>query len=277
MIADRNLTYIAKLAILIVTLCGVFAYTNLAPADEPPVVVPEEGEPATEESAQIPIKSLWEIMTASGPLMIPLLICSFVLLIFTFERFISLRRGRIIPGPFVKRFLEQLREGQLDRDAALKRCEENSSYTAKVFAAAVRKWGRPAVEVEQAVIDEGERAANHLRRYLRIINGVATVSPLLGLLGTVCGMMQAFNNIATTDALGRPELLASGISQALLTTATGLFVAIPALIFYLFFTGRVDQLVMELDSLGQELVQLISGEGLQERPSRARTKTKKAA
>ena len=224
----------------------------------------------------IPTRSLWNALTAGGPLLVPILVASFVLLVFVFERFISLRRGRIIPKPFVTRFLDQLREGQLDREQSLVLCEENPSHVAKVFAAAVRKWGRPAVEVEQAILDAGERASNSLHRYLRVINGVATVAPLLGLLGTVWGMIEAFNAIATSEAMGRPELLAGGISQALLTTAAGLFVAIPALILYLFFIGRVDRLIMDIDGLGQELVGLISAEGLQERPGKS-AKTKKVA
>ena len=83
-------------------------------------------------------------------------------------------------------------------------CEENGSPVAQVFAGAVRKWGRPGVEVEQGVIDAGERATNGLRRYLRVFYGVATVGPLLGLMGTVLGMIQTFNVIAAAaDALGR--------------------------------------------------------------------------
>ena len=129
----------------------------------------------------------------------------------------------------------------------------------------IRKWGKPAVEVEQAVLDEGERIGNVLRRYLRVINGISTVSPLLGLVGTVWGMMQAFNVIATSSAMGRAEMLAGGISVALITTAAGLMVAIPAMILYLYFVGRVDSLVMEIDRHGQELVNLISAEALEER------------
>ena len=111
----------------------------------------------------------------------------------------------MIPKPFVKRFLQQLREGKLDREQALELCKENGSPVAQVFAGAVRKWGRPGVEVEQGVIDAGERATNGLRRYLRVFYGVATVGPLLGLMGTVLGMIQTFNVIAdpATDALGR--------------------------------------------------------------------------
>jgi biopolymer transport protein ExbB len=204
--------------------------------------------------------------------MIPLGLCSFILLAFTFERTISLRRGRVIPRPFVRRFLKQLRQRDLDRQQALELCEKNGSPVAEVFAGAVRKWGRPAVEVEQAIIDSGERVTNGLRRYLRVINGVATVSPLLGLLGTVVGMIRAFNNIARADALGRPELLAGGISEALLTTAAGLSVAIPALIFYLFFVSRVDRLIIDIDAMGQEVVDAISAEQLQGKPRPAKSR-----
>ena len=231
----------------------------------------------SEEGDVIPTQSLWDMLLAGGRLMIPLVVCSFVLLIFTFERLLSLRKRRVIPGPFVKRFMQQLAEGKLDRSSALELCEENECHVARVFAGGCRKWGRPAVEVEQAVIDEGERVSNVLSQYLRVINGVATVSPLVGLLGTVWGMMQAFNVIAASAAMGKPELLAGGISQALVTTAAGLFVAIPALILYMFFVGRVDRLVMEIDSLGQELVNLISAEGLAERSSSKSSRTKKAA
>jgi biopolymer transport protein ExbB len=212
------------------------------------------------EEIPIPTKNLLAVIRDGGPLMLPIGFCSFVLLVFVFERAISLRRGRVIPRPFVRRFLEQLRERRLDRETALRLCEENRSPVAEVFAAAVKKWGRPSVEVEQAIIDTGERVTNGLRRYLRLFNGISTISPLLGLLGTVLGMIRAFNAIATADAMGRPELLAAGISQALLTTAAGLSVAIPALIAYLFFVGRVDRLIIEIDALGQEVVGLISAD-----------------
>jgi biopolymer transport protein ExbB len=213
----------------------------------------------------IPTKSLLEMLLAGGPPMIPIVLASFILLLVVFERVFSLRRRRVVPRLFVERFLLQVREGGLDRAEALARCDDESNHVARVFAAAVRKWGKPAVEVEQAVLDEGERIGNILRRYLRVINGVSTVCPLLGLLGTVWGMMNAFNVIATDSAMGRAELLAGGISLALVTTAAGLMVAIPAMILYLYFVGRVDSLVMEIDSRGQELVGLISAEALEER------------
>jgi biopolymer transport protein ExbB len=222
---------------------------------------------AATPSPPIPTRSLFDMLLAGGPMIIPIMAASFLMMLIVFERFISLRRRRVVPKLFIERFLLQVREGALDRTDALERCEDESSHIARVFAAGVRKWGKPAVEVEQAVLDEGERIANVLRKYLRVLNGVSTVSPLLGLLGTVWGMIQAFNVIASSPAMGRAEMLAGGISVALITTATGLLVAIPSLIFYLFFVGRVDGLIMEVDHYGQELVNLISNEGLEDRKS----------
>ena len=224
-------------------------------------------------------QSMLDVILAGGFLMVPILAASFVMTLVVFERLVSLRRGNVLPGPFVKCFLSQLREGAMDREEALELCEENNSHVARVFAAGVRKWGKPAVEVEQAVLDEGERTANDLRRYLRVINGVATVSPLLGLLGTVWGMMESFNALSSANTAGKSEMLASGISQALVTTAAGLFVAIPAMILYLYFVGRVDRLVMDIDSRGQELVNLVSAEAAQLRNSATHRamKAKKAA
>jgi biopolymer transport protein ExbB len=220
----------------------------------------------------IPDKNLLYIMHDGGPLMWPILFASIVMLVFVFERAIALRRRNIIPKPFVKNFLLQLEDGQLTQAEALERCEENGSLIAQVFAGAVRKWGKSSVEVEQGMLDAGERVVNTLRRNLRVLNTVATVSPLLGLLGTVFGMIQAFNDIAAYNAMGRSELLAGGISQALLTTAGGLTVAIPAMLSHMYFVSCVDRRTMEIDALGQQVVQCISGDG-----PRGKSRAKKAA
>jgi len=215
-------------------------------------------------------KNMLTIFYDGGPLMLPIAICSFVLLVFVFERFISLRRGRVIPGPFVKRFLEQLREGQLDREKAIKLCDENKSPVAVVFAAAMKKWGKTSVEVEQAMLDAGERVANQLRRHLRMLNGISQVSPLFGLLGTVVGMILSFNAIAGAGGDNQREMMAAGIAQALIATACGMGVAIPALLAYLFFLGRVDQLITEIDGLGQQIVELIAADAGDNRSRRSR-------
>lgn len=230
------------------------------------------GTAATAAPEAIPTKNMLAVFHEGGPLMYPIALCSIVLLVFVFERLVALRRGRVIPRPFVRRLLEQLREGQLDREKALKLCQENRSPVAQVFAAAVKKWGRTSVEVEQAILDAGERVNNQLRRHLRLMSGISQVAPLLGLLGTVIGMIVSFNGISSAvGADGQREMLAGGIAQALLTTAGGMLVAVPALIVYLFFVGRVDQLITEIDALGQQLVELISADALAEgRARRAR-------
>jgi len=254
-VIDLRLRMLIPLAILMVAISSA---SGSEPSASP--VSTSSAVETFEPAAPPPPRTLLQVIREGGPLMIPIGLCSFVLLVFTFERTISLRRGRVIPRPFVKRFLQQLRDGQFDRETALELCETNPSPVAEIFAAAIHKWGRPSVEVEQAILDAGERVTNQLRRYLRVLNGVSTISPLLGLLGTVLGMIQAFNAIATTHAMGKPELLAAGISQALITTAAGLSVAIPALIAYLYFCGRVDRLIMTLDALGQKVVPLIASD-----------------
>lgn len=196
---------------------------------------------------------------------IPFGIATLISVWFTTERVVVLRRGRVIPRPFVQRFLKLLEEGELERDEALQVCEENGSPVAHVFAHGVRKWGKPSVEVEQAIIDGGERQVSVLRKHLRVINGVATVTPLIGLLGTVWGMLEAFNQIAEAGAMGKTEQLASGIALALVTTAAGLIIAIPSLIAYMYLAGRVDNLVMQMDELAQKVVHSISAESLTER------------
>lgn len=285
------LALLALAMVLATALSGnVFAQSDApALADPAMAAVAAQPAPAPDESASpattfkgadsgaIPTRNLFSIVREGGLAMLPLLVCSFIMLVFVFERTISLRRGRVVPGPFVTRFLQQLKEGQLDRDGAIKVCQENGSPVARVFAAAAKKWGRPAVEMEQAIIDAGERVVHELRRYLRVFNSIATIGPMLGLLGTVGGMIRAFNNIATSDAMGRPELLAKGISEALLTTATGLAVAVPAIVLYWWFVSVVDRLTVRIDTLGQDVVNLISAEAIQEaanaKPSRTPRKT----
>jgi biopolymer transport protein ExbB len=244
-------------------ICGpLAAQTNPEGSDAKTVAADKKGE-APARRGPVPTTNLFEMMREGGPLMWPLALCSVIGLAFVFERLVSLRRSRVIPKAFVSRFLAQVREGSLDRQRALAVCEENDYPISEIFAAAVRKWGRAGMEVEQAIMDAGERATNGLRKYVRVFTALAVIGPLLGLLGTAMGMIQAFNAVATSDPVGRQELLAKGISQALLNTAFGLAIAIPAQSFYFYLVGRVDRLIIEMDARGQELVQLISAEELQ--------------
>lgn len=227
---------------------------SAAPAQAPPVMrASRTAIPNVPESVQFAAN--WIFIAAFA-------FASMIAVWFAVERLVVLRPGRVIPRAFVDRFLQHLVEGKLDPAQALKLCEENGSPVAMIFAHAVRKWGKPSVEIEQATIDGGERQISQLRAHLRVLNGVATVTPLVGLLGTVWGMILSFSEIATSDAMGRAEELAAGIVLALLTTAAGLTIAIPSLVFYMYLAGRVDALVMEMDHLAQNVVYLISAEAL---------------
>jgi biopolymer transport protein ExbB len=235
-------------------------------AEVPPAVA---GGDAGGGEAAIPTGNLLATIRDGGILMVPLLGCSFALAVFGIERAVSLRTGRIVPTLFVTRFIEQLQAGALARGAALDACDENGSPAARVFAAAVRRWGKPAVEIEQAAIDACERELNHLRRYRRVFNGISTIGPLLGLLGTVFGLIRSFNDVASAGAMGRPDLLARGFGEALITTAMGLLVAIPAMVLHWTFTSRVDRLAMRLDETCQQVIDEISQEALAETRRRA--------
>lgn len=211
-----------------------------------------------------------------GWLMVPLGICSLIVISLSFERLIALRRGRVIPRPFVRRFTECVEDGQLSYDEATAICEDFDCPVAEVFRAAVRRWGRPMLEVEQAVMDAGDRVADGLRRFLRVFHAISNVAPLLGLLGTVLGMIEAFETMSSQESLGRPEMLASGISFALVTTAGGLAVAIPAYLAYMYFSSKSDRYLGEIDKLCQRVVDCISAEGL-ESNSGNRSRKKRAA
>ncbi|NQV25724.1 MAG: MotA/TolQ/ExbB proton channel family protein [Rhodopirellula sp.] len=229
------------------------------------------------ESSGIPTHPVEIIQKMSGWL-VPFVIASVISVWFTIERVVVLRRSRVIPRGFVEPFLEDLHKGKLDSATALSQCKKNDSPVAAIFLHGVQKWGRPSIEVEQAVIDGGERQIGQLRRHLRVLNGVATVTPLLGLLGTVVGMIQAFNDIASAGAMGKADQLAAGIAMALLTTAFGLAIAIPSLIMYMYLSGRVETLVMEMDELSQKVVRHVCAEGLSVRPTqKQRPRTTPAA
>ncbi len=249
------------------------------PAVEPVPVEASEAPPAT--SAASPAKAkdervgkistnIIDMIDSLGIWNIPFAIASIIFLWFTVDRLVVLRRGRVIPRPFVQRFLRLLEAGELEQDEALQVCLENHSPVASVFAHAVRKWGKSAVEVEQAIIDGGERQVTDLRRNLRVLMGVHTITPMLGLLGTVFGMLESFSLISTAGAMGKTDQLAAGIALALVTTVAGLLISIPALTMYIYFCGRIDTLVAEIDDLSQRVVHCISAEGLVARLSQAK-------
>ncbi len=240
-------------------------------------------EPAATQTADEEASTPWQVpavvnrIAQGGWLMVPLGVCLVIVLTLSLERMVALRRRRVIPRAFVRRFTECVEDGQLSYEEATEICEEFDCPVAEVFRAAVRRWGRPMFEIEQAVMDAGDRVSEGLRRFLRVFHAISNVAPLIGLLGTVIGMIQAFDVISSQESIGRPESLASGISVALMTTAGGLSVAIPAYLAYMYFSSKSDSYLNEIDKLCQRVVDCISAEGLENSNSNSRNSRKRRA
>lgn len=241
-----------------------------APGAETAAAAEAESEGSEGEGSAL---GLINTILAGGWLMIPLGICSLVVVGLTFERLLALRRGRVIPRPFVRRFTEMVEDGQLSYEEAQGICEEFDCPVAEVFQAAVKRWGRPMLEIEQAVVDAGDRVSDHLTKYLRVFQAISNVAPLIGLLGTVLGMIDSFEMLSQAAQSG-PDVLSSGISTALITTAGGLIVAIPAYLAYVYFGSVADRYLVEIDRLCQRVIDCISAEGLE---SAGRKKTRRTA
>jgi len=192
----------------------------------------------------------------------PLAACSVFTLGIALERLLALRRKRVIPGEFVDRFLERLAAGKLDRDRALELCKANETPAARVFAQVVKAWGQPGATIRQNLSFDAAGEVVEMKRNLRVLNGLATMGPLLGLLGTVVGIIQSFDALGGRIGPARGEALAQGISLALVATAFGLVIAIFAVAAYYFLMNRVDVLVRDLDERARQVIELVSAESL---------------
>ncbi len=207
-------------------------------------------------AAAVQVQSIWDFIVKGGPMMIPIGLCSLLALAVIVERLLTLRRSKVIPSDFLSG-LQPVMENNGDRyQGALEYCERSGSPIANVFAAGIRSLGASVELVEKHIEQAGEREVFKLRKYLRMLAVIASIAPLLGLLGTIFGMIDAFQTVATSgEALGRTELLAKGIYQAMITTAAGLMVAIPVLIGYHWLSGKIDRLLGEMDQMTVEFVE----------------------
>jgi biopolymer transport protein ExbB len=190
----------------------------------------------------------------------PLAVCSVITLGYVLERFLALRRDRVIPREFVDRFLERLAAGKLDRERAIELCKAHESPAARIFSLVVNAWGQPGATIRQILAYDAAGEVVELKRNLRVLSAMSTLGPLLGLLGTVVGIIQSFDALGGRVGPARGEALAHGISLALVATAFGLAIAIVSVAFYYFFLNRVDVLVRELDERARQVIELISSE-----------------
>ena len=198
--------------------------------------------------------STWELVRKGGPLMVPIALCSLIALAYALERFINLRGERVMPRAFTEALEKALKSGEHDRAEEL--CRKNGSPFAQIMLAGLRERGEEWGLIRQAVEDAGEREIAELRQNVRPLRIVSELSPLLGLLGTIQGMMGAFQNIsANAGQSGKTELFAGDIFTALVTTGAGLIVAIPSLFLFYHFAGRIDRLVLRMDRACEDLLQ----------------------
>lgn len=216
-------------------------------------------------------RSVLGVFTRTNPIILLLAICSIVTVGYTLERFVALRRERVVPQDFVNRFIERLESGKLDRDRAAELCKANESPVARVFALIVGYWGQPAVTIRQAIGYDAGGEVNDLKRNVRVLNGTATLAPLLGLLGTVIGMIQSFDALGGKVGPSKGESLAQGISLALVSTAIGLAIAVVSVAAYYYLLNRVDVLVRELDEQARKVIDLVSSEAIRTATSDRRT------
>lgn len=197
---------------------------------------------------------MWLVIQKGGYLMYPIALCSILALGIFLERlwtYIKVRRE-------FRELAHQIEPlvAKDHREDAVTVCHKSSSPLAQVFLAALRAAGRSREQIKAVVEETGRREAAPLQRFLGLLGTIATISPLLGLLGTVLGMIRAFNVIAS-QGMGTPATLGGGISEALVTTAAGMTVAIPVILAHRYLSSRLDQLIIEMEEYSLRLVDLL--------------------
>ena len=198
-----------------------------------------------------------EFVEAGGWVMWPIILASVVALAIVLERLWLLRVRRVCPPDLSAQVWRWISQRELNRGHVTSLRE--GSPLGQVLAAGLANLTHSRDVMKESIEDAGRHVANDLERHLNTLGTIAAVTPLLGLLGTVIGMMEVFDAVAS-QGVGRPRELAPGISKALITTIAGLSVAIPSLIFYRYFRGRVDRLVIQMEEEALKLVEVLHGE-----------------
>lgn len=197
---------------------------------------------------------MWELFVKGGVVMYPIALCSIVALAVFLERCWTYYRVARQSG-WLARQVEPLAETSRFEEAETL-CRQSDLPLAGIFMAALRNAGRPRAEIKAVVDEAGQREAVQLMRFLGLLSTIATLAPLLGLLGTVTGMIECFSVIAA-QGRGTPETLGGGISEALLTTAFGLIVAIPVILGHRFLSNRVELLILLMEDYSMRLVDVL--------------------
>ncbi len=189
--------------------------------------------------------------------MVPIILCSVIAMAIIGERFWSLQKKKIVPPELVPQVWSLAKENKLD-DVTIRRLKSNSPLGEILSAGLLNsKHGREIMK--ESILEAGRQAAHDLERFLNSLGTIASVTPLLGLLGTVLGMIKVFAAIMS-HGVGDPGILAGGISEALITTAAGLTVAIPSLIFHRYFEGLVETYILDMEEESLKLIEIMHGE-----------------
>jgi len=198
-----------------------------------------------------------QLLIKGGPLMVPLVFCSVLALAIIIEKFITLRLIENRSDRFIRK-IRSIINGNEDNkiEKVLALCEMTSSPLSRILKAGIDRKDRSREELKEAIGDAGSAEIPYLEKHLKILGTIVTVAPLIGLLGTVMGMIKAFNVIAL-QGTGEPGALAGGISEALITTAVGLSIAIPSLIFYNYFMHRTDKIVRQFEKISSEFIDFL--------------------
>jgi biopolymer transport protein ExbB len=202
------------------------------------------------------VTQVYDVILKGGILMIPIGVCSIVALAIVIERFWSLRRASIDTREFMDTMRQVLRQNRMQE--AVEICDEVDVPIARILRAGILKYNRTKEDIREAIEDAGHLEIPRLERYLSALATCANIAPLLGLLGTVAGMIKAFAQIQALKGQVNPSDLAEGISNALVTTAAGLSVAIPTLIAYNYFVTRVENMILEMEISSSELIELLT-------------------
>ncbi|HEV2702564.1 MAG TPA: MotA/TolQ/ExbB proton channel family protein [Steroidobacteraceae bacterium] len=216
---------------------------------------------------------MWEIVRAGGPFMWPIILCSVGAAAIILERLWTLQEQRVLPRDLIRR-VRQLVEADQINDKVIAALEQNSPL-GRVLAAGLANRHRGREIMMERLEDAGRHVVHDLERFLTTLGTIASISPLLGLLGTVMGIIKSFNALQA-GAAGDPRMLSGGIGEALIATAAGLCVAIPALIAYRYLRGRVESFVVEMEKDAIKLADVVEGAGVErarqalERPTQER-------
>ncbi len=198
-----------------------------------------------------------DLVQAGGWMMVPIILCSVIAAAIAVERLWTLQPSRIAPRQLLAQVWGYVKKNEVDRERL--REIRNGSALGQIFAAGLGNARHGREIMKEAMVEEANVVMHELERYLTALGTIASVSPLLGLLGTVVGMIKAFT-VLMAEGAGNANNLAGGISTALITTAGGLCVAIPALAFYRYFLRRVDDLIVTMEQEASKLVEIMHGE-----------------